>query len=233
LIHHLTEKQHVLLLLLTSTVYIVFGSVPMLSVTMNYVSWYMTLYVIASYIRLYPKKIYQNTRFWGFAALCCLILSLLSVVACSFIGVKLDRFMSFAFVADSNKVLAVLMALSSFMFFQNLNIKQSKGINLISATTFGVFMIHANSDTMRQWLWQDVCDNVGVYHSAWMPLHAIACVVIIFVVCSLIDMLRIRWIEKPFFSFWDQHYPDWAKKYTEVEEKLLKKLKIGESQNEG
>ena len=29
-------------------------------------------------------------------------------------------------------------------------------------------------------------------------------------------MLRIRWIEKPFFSFWDKHYPDWAKKYTTI-----------------
>ena len=33
--------------------------------------------------------------------------------------------------------------------------KHVKLINTISASTFGVLLIHANSDFMRQWLWND------------------------------------------------------------------------------
>lgn len=231
LIHNLNEKQHIKLLLLSSFIYILFGSIPGFSVNMNYVSWYITLYFIASYIRLYPKKIYNNTKFWGLTTLCCVILSLLSVVACSYIGMKINRTIPFFFVADSNKLLAVLTGLCSFMFFKNINIKQSKFINTISATTFGVLLIHANSDIMRQWLWKDICNNIAAYNCAWLPLHAVACVVIIFISCSVIDMLRIRFIEKPFFAFWDKHYPIWAKKFAEKEDKLLKKLNIENTEN--
>lgn len=30
----------------------------------------------------------------------------------------------------------------------------------IAASTFGVLLIHANSETMRNWLWKDTLDNV-------------------------------------------------------------------------
>ncbi len=32
----------------------------------------------------------------------------------------------------------------------------SRFINIIGAGTFGVLLIHANSETMRNWLWHDV-----------------------------------------------------------------------------
>ncbi len=222
LIHNLNKKQHFYLVLLSSFIYIVFGSVPILSVDMNYVSWYITLYFMASYIRLYPKKIYDNTKFWGWATLCCVLLSMASVVACSWVRANYNMLNPYYFVADSNKLLAVFTGLCSFMFFKNVNIKQSRVINTVSATTFGVLMIHANSATMRQWLWKDVCDNVGAYHSAWLPLHAVGCVIVIFAVCSLLDMLRIRFVETPVFAFWDKHYPSWAQKFTAKEDKWLK-----------
>lgn len=65
LIRNLNENQHVHLLILTCFVYIFFGTVKVLPVTMNYVSWYMVLYFIASYIRLYPKKIFSSRKVWG------------------------------------------------------------------------------------------------------------------------------------------------------------------------
>lgn len=226
LVHNMNEKQHIRLLLLSSFIYIIFGTIPLFSVTMNYVSWYIVLYFIASYIRLYPKKVFNNTKFWGIAALICVMLSLLSVFVCSWLGVKFNRYMPFAFVTDSNTLLAVLTGLSSFMFFKNLNIKQSKLINTISGTTFGVLLIHANSDIMRQWLWKDICNNVGTYNSVWMPLHAIGCVIIIFAICATIDMFRIRFIEKPFFRFWDNHYPTLAERFSCIETRLCERFGI-------
>lgn len=70
-------------------------------------------------------------------------------------------------------------------------------INTIAASTFGVLMIHANSNTMRQWLWHDVCNNVDTYETGNVVVHAIVCVVAIYMVCTIVDMMRIRFIEKP------------------------------------
>lgn len=224
LVHHMTELQHLRLLLLCSVIYILFGTFPVFSVTMNYVSWYMVLYFIASYIRLYPKKFFERTAFWGIAAAVCVALSLLSVLECSRRGVNAYRY-----VTDSNTLLAVLTGLSAFLFFRNLKLKQNKLINAFSASTFGVLLIHANSDMMRQWLWKDVCNNVGMYSSPWMPLHAVGSVIVIFVVCSLIDMLRIRFVERPFFRFFDRHYPRWAGAVSRAEASLCKRFHIGRS----
>lgn len=101
------------------------------------------------------------------------------------------------FVADSNKVFALMTGVSAFLFFKNLRIGYSRGINTIAAATFGVLCIHANSDTMRRWLWVYVCNNVGAYQGGNVIIHAVVSVAAIYTVCTIIDMVRIRLIEQP------------------------------------
>ena len=100
----------------------------------------------------------------------------------------------------------------AFMFFKTIKIKYSSFINTVASTTFGILLIHANCDAMRRFLWQDVCQNVKVYDSQLMPLISIGCVCAVFCGCSLIDWLRIRFIEKPFmkkFSVWEPKIIAW------------------------
>lgn len=207
LINNLTEKQHLLLILLTTFIYVFFGTLPFFAVTMNYVSWFSVLYFIASYIRLYPKKIFSNTKVWGVATLVTFAVSVLSILFGIYISGRFGRDMSHYFVTDSNALLAVLLGLSSFLFFKNLKIKNSKFINTVSATCFGVLQIHANSDAMRSWLWGDTLNNVKVYYTDYMVLHFVLSVIGIFAVCSVIEMLRIKFVEKPFFKYWDKKAP--------------------------
>ena len=218
LIKNMTEKQHILLLCLLSFTYILLGTVPFFSVRMNYVSWFMVLYFIASYIRLYPKKIFDNTKLWGWVTLLSLVIASASVVICAYISDRLKMSVAYMFVQDSNTSLAVLLGITSFLFFKSLNMKHSWLINKISATCFGVLLIHANSDSMRKWLWQDVLKNVEMYNSSYLIVHSILSVLCVFIVCSAIDLLRMNFVEKPFFRLWD-------KKYDQIKEKLLLKKK--------
>lgn len=103
-------------------------------------------------------------------------------------------------MADSNKILAVVTAICLFMFFKNLNIKQSKLINTIAASTFGVLLIHANSDAMRQFLWKDVLKNTSMYGTTYLILHAIGSVLGVYIICTIIDILRSRFLERPIFN---------------------------------
>ena len=204
LINNMNEKKHLLLLCLVSFMYIFLGTFPFFSVTMNYVSWFIVLYIIASYIRLYPKKIFENTKIWGIITLGLLFVASVSVIMCAYLSKMTGMALWYYFVQDSNTLLAVLIGVSSFLFFKNIKMNNSAFINKISATCFGVLLIHANSDTMRRWLWADVLDNVGMYDSSYMILHALISVAGVFVVCSLIDMLRIKFIEAPFFNYYDK-----------------------------
>lgn len=225
LVQNMKEKQHIALLLICAFTYIVLGTLPKFNVTMNYVSWFIVLYFISSYIRLYSKKIFENTSFWGWMTAASVLVSIASVIACAWLGTKLDKNMAYYFVTDSNTFLAILTGICSFMLFKNIKIKYSKFINTVSASTFGVLLIHANSSTMRQWLWQDTFNNVGMYGSSYMVIHAIGAVLVIYAVCSAIDFLRIRFLENPLFNYYDRHYDSLLLWFEKIENKLFKNLK--------
>lgn len=114
-------------------------------------------------------------------------------------------FLNYHFVSDSNKFFAVMVAVCSFLWFKNMDIKYSKVINAFGAGTFGVLLIHANSDAMRTWLWKDTVDVVGHYTLplANLMAYSICVVLVVFIVCNLIDQLRIATIEKYFLKWYD------------------------------
>ena len=92
-------------------------------------------------------------------------------------------------------ITGILLVVSIFMFLfaKSINIGSNKFINLLSASTFGVLMIHANSNTMRKWLWQDVCKNVENFTSSSLLqfiFHAVVCTLVVYIVCVFIDIIR-------------------------------------------
>lgn len=193
LIGVLDEKKHRLLLIWCVVVYVVLPSIPMASISFNYITWFCILFIIASYIRLYPMEWMNDNRIVGPLMAISIFMSAASVVVVAYFSRKLlGKSVNYFFVSDSNKIIAVLTGVTSFLFFRNLKIRNNKVINKIATSTFGVLLIHANSDTMRQWLWRDVCNVVGEYEKGGaIILHAVLCVAIIYIVCTLIDMLRI------------------------------------------
>ena len=130
---------------------------------------------------------------------------MLSVLTTIYIDKHYDLFIHpYRWISDSNTLLALLTGVCPFMFFKDLHIKYNPLINKIGACTFGVLLIHASSDTMRQWLWKDFLDNVGYFSSNYFILHAVLSVVVIFIVCVIIDYLRQRTIEKWMFVYIDK-----------------------------
>lgn len=221
LIYALTEKEHLTLIALCLCIYTVLPSFAYAQVGYSYVTWFIVLYLIASYIRLYPKKIYEGCRKWGLLTAGAVLCSWGSVVALAWFGNKIGKaHITYFWVADSNKILAVVTSLCAFLFFKQLQIKQSRLINTVAASTFGVLLIHANSDTMRRWLWRDTLNNVGWYSTPWICLHAVISVVGVFVVCTIIDMIRRITVEKP--------YLEWLKRM--LAEVMLNKGNIKESE---
>lgn len=226
LVQHMTEKQHAKLLALCVLIYVFFGTVH--RVDMNYVSWYIVLYFISSYVRLYPRKIYSNTLLWGTCLTLSIVFSVISVLCCAWLSARMERSAAYLFVSDSNTFLAVLTGFCAFMFFRNIKLKYNPIINVIASSTFGVLLIHANSATMRTWLWKGLLDNMGAYHSTWMPVHALGSVIAIFVICTIIDVLRIRFIETPLLAVLDGKFSAIESKYKTFENKLMQKLGIQE-----
>lgn len=200
LIKAMSEKEHLMLIGLFLLVYTILPSFALSSVSFNYITWFSILYLIAAYLRIYEKLWFKSTKLWGLMTLVSLILSWLSVIVLTYLGIRFEHpGYSYFFVNDSNKILALTTSICAFLFFKNVKIPQNYWINTIAASTLGVLLIHANSDTMRQWLWHDILKNVSYFDSPFLVLHAVGSVVGIYLVCTLIDQIRIRLIEKPLF----------------------------------
>ena len=48
--------------------------------------------------------------------------------------------------------------------------------------------------------------TVGMYSSSLLFLHSVLSVLGVFVICSIIDMARIKFVETPFFNYFDKVY---------------------------
>ena len=201
LVKNMSRKEHVALIGLLVFLYTVLSTVPGFSVTMNYVSWFCVLYFMSSFMRLYDFPFKDSNLAWLCFSVGTVMVSILSVIAIVHSGKNVHPYW---FVSDSNKAMALLTAICLFNYFRTLRIPYSRFINVLGATTFGVLLIHAHSNTMRSWLWGELFDNVGHISDAFYPLRAVCVVLLVFSVCAAIDFLRIRLLEKPLFSFYDR-----------------------------
>ena len=205
LINGMNKKHHMLLMILCIAVYTGIATLR-LSVRFNYVTWFCVLYIIGSYLRLYPEKWFDNTKLCGFAVGISLILSWMSVAAIAYVTLRYTGTMNsvYYFVSDVNMPLALITGVCAFMFFKNLDIGYRKIINAVAASSFGVLLIHANSSIMRQWLWKDTLKNIAFMETKWVYIHAIGSVLGIYAVCTVIDLLRFNFLEKPLFKQYDK-----------------------------
>lgn len=84
------------------------------------------------------------------------------------------------------------MAVSLMYWVKNWRPHTSKTINFISATTFGVYLIHDNPITETV-LWNNWLHMPTLFMEPTLHLILVVLVVcpIVFIVCSLIDSLRL------------------------------------------
>jgi len=205
LIRNLNKGQHELLLFMTYGCYTLFGSLYDFIVTYNYVTWFGIIYLLASYIRLYPNPLFNRLHLWGWMTFLSFFLATASIVFFRIVIGALGG-VGYFFVYDCNKLFSVAIAVCSFLWFKNMNIKYNRFLNALGAGTFGVFLIHASSGAMQKWIWRDIFDVIG--HSSW-PLgdliaFSVGAVLVVFIICNLIDQIRIATLEKWLLNWYDR-----------------------------
>lgn len=198
----MNKKQYQALLVLLICYFTVFSTLVKYD-TFDFLGWMMTMYLVGGYIRLYSYKLFDNKKCAVVCLVFSIILMLMNILVIDFVGIRIGFENYYYMLADSHKPLAFICSVSAFLFFKNLRIKPNKAINTIAASTFGVLLIHTNSDTMRKFLWEDLFHNAVFYNSPLLVFHAIGVTTVTYIICVIIDQLRIRFIEMPFLRNMD------------------------------
>lgn len=199
LIKGMSQNEHWKLICLIVIVDCLFQTLIFVPNAFTYVGWFMGLYAIGAYIRLYPSKWLEDHNLWKKISVVSVVASLISVLACIFISYVTNRTIYYWFVSDSNKFMAIVTSISVFVYFKTLNVKYNKVINTVASTTFGVLLIHAHSGQMSSWLWGSLLKNrvFFSYSSVYFIFHAVLSCILVFTICSCIDIVRQRVFEKP------------------------------------
>lgn len=201
LIKHMSKKQHLAVIGVLVLIFTVTGTFFLSESAFEYFGWYINMYLIGSFLRLYPIKLLNNRKILITAFVLCNIIVWASILASVWLPIG-----KYYFVADSNKIMALVTSVIMFCLFKNIDIGSNKVINTIASSVFGVLLIHANSDAMRKFLWQDVVRCTDYYNVSFgkLVLHSVFCVVAIFIICVVIDQIRINLLEKPLFKWIDK-----------------------------
>ena len=160
--------------------------------------WFIIIYSFAAYIRLFPCNFFDKCKLNFFIA----ILNYLFIFLFALFIDIIARGNTFliehgTYFKGVNKVPLFIASFTLFLAFKNMNIKYNKYINIISATTFGIYLIHDNPN-MRIFLWKHLFKCSELVKNNYFIIYSIFIIIAVFVVCSLIDKLRIVFIENYF-----------------------------------
>lgn len=183
----------------------------------------MLLYAISGYIKLYGlnPKIKNNQYVIIFAVVS--ILTYLSSIAITVAGVKFESVAShFTYFYNQEKINVLIICVSLFMIFINLKMNYHKWINIIASASFGVYLIHDNN-FLRTFIWKDLFNVSSFEGSAVVIPYSIAVIITLYAVCTAIDLIRQKVVEKPYLIIVDKFSQPVCNKVKKVTD-CIKKL---------
>ncbi len=164
----------------------------------NKLLWFITLYSLAAYIRFFGLNPIISLRHYICFFILSSLLRFLSGIVLIIIGTHITFAATHALAFYGiQSVLTLLSALSIFMVFKSINLGYHKWINIIASATFGVYLIHDNR-IIRKFLWEELFKVNSYSNSALLIPYSICVVLLIYTVCTIIDLLRQILFEKAF-----------------------------------
>ena len=100
-----------------------------------------------------------------------------------------------------NSLPMMILSIFVFAYFKNINIQQNKIIEILAKSSFSVYLIHLNP-LIINYLFFNILKIQNFYDKNLFLLMAYVIImsVIIYIVCTIIDNIRIQLIEKQIFK---------------------------------
>lgn len=170
---------------------------------------FLYLYALGAYIRIYSGYIGEEDVQQKLLFICCILIGLFIVT--DILGIYFRTFVKklHYFSCSGYGIFPLLMAMLSFLWTKNISVTSNKLINTLAMTTFGIYLIHDNG-LIRRYLWHSLFQNAKYYTSELLVLHGVMSVLIVFCGCAIVDYLRVKLIEEPFFCKYERTIENWG-----------------------
>jgi len=204
-------QRYCKLLCLLTVIFSAIGTLTPINPFVSNLAWFLFLFLVGDYLR-YHLSIKYCKRLFGLILFVVPILLAWGIyIFLSILGEKYTIFDLLRSHLMKRYSLAVLVsAVGLVIVFSKLDF-QSKLINSLSATCFGVYLIHDNP-LIKRFIWDDIVHAKDYADSSVQLVHLLLWTLLIFITCAAIDMVRIKTIN----VFW--------KKFLKLNEARLKKF---------
>ena len=201
LLHGLSKTEYQYLILMMVLCWSIIPTATTQLFESNSLLWFVTLYGIAGYVNLYGGN--QKLQSKHYFSLYFMVLFITYTVSTTFLflGTKKEEWSTHAIdFFEIERLPILLMAITLFMGFVTLKMNYHKWINMIASATFGVYLIH-DSSYIRYYLWTNIFKINQYQDSTFLILYSILVVFILYVSCTMIDLIRKKLVEKPYMLF--------------------------------
>lgn len=154
--------------------------------------WFVVIYLIGSYIRLYSIKIFNKRKtsiIIALASFAIMVLGIVVIYKYKFIFTKIDV----AYFWPPNTLPMLLLSVSVFMIFLDIKINYSKIINRVASTTLGIYMLH--DGVLNKYIWNNIFRAKEHLNSKFSILYILISAITIYICGMIIDLIR-QFIEK-------------------------------------
>ena len=201
LLHGLSKTEYQYLILMMVLCWSIIPTATTQLFESNSLLWFVTLYGIAGYVNLYGGNQKLQSKHYFSLYFMVLIITYTVSTTFLFLGTKKEEWSTHAIdFFEIERLPILLMAITLFMGFVTLKMNYHKWINKIASATFGVYLIH-DSSYIRYYLWTNIFKINQYQDSTFLILYSILVVFILYVSCTMIDLIRKKLVEKPYMLF--------------------------------
>ena len=201
LLHGLSKTEYQYLILMMVLCWSIIPTATTQLFESNSLLWLVTLYGIAGYVNLYGGNQKLQSKHYFSLYFMVLIITYTVSTTFLFLGTKKEEWSTHAIdFFEIERLPILLMAITLFMGFVTLKMNYHKWINMIASATFGVYLIH-DSSYIRYYLWTNIFKINQYQDSTFLILYSILVVFILYVSCTMIDLIRKKLVEKPYMLF--------------------------------
>ena len=168
----------------------------------NELTSFVMYYMLGAYISLYPDSFFAKKSRCAVITVGSFVSVILWSAAVNFGGNAVHLFVRELNWYSRSSLFMIAAALSLLALFLKLRIS-SRFINTLASCTFGVYLIHENS-YVRPFLWQTLFRVENFKNSPWLLLHMVGSVAAVFLLCSAVEYLRKKLVEKPVMKLYSK-----------------------------
>ena len=212
LIKQLDKKEFQKLLIILLIVFCILPSILPSSFTFDKtrgygIIWFVVLYLVGAYIRLYVKSHYKN-RINLFCYVIVTGIAYLLILLIKYICNKFQISDMSTRLYNYNFITVFLASVFLFLYFKNINVKNLKVINMVSKIaplTFAVYIIHEQV-VLRGIMYLDILNLDQIWNNPIQLIIIPVTVIGIFLVCILIEKFTKNTIQKYIYNVLEKIY---------------------------